>query len=129
MTTFARWAKFNLVGAMGMAVQLAALALFGRCAPRHYLCASAAAIEITLLHNFVWHRRYTWRDRCDATPPFRQFLRFQLSNGLVSIAGNLVLTGLLVGRARLPILLANAIAICCCSAANFYLVDNWVICG
>jgi putative flippase GtrA len=54
-----RWAKFNLVGAVGMAVQLAALARFSRWAPGHYLYASAAAIEITLLHNFVWHLRYT----------------------------------------------------------------------
>jgi hypothetical protein len=28
MNTFIRWGKFNLVGAMGMAVQLGALALF-----------------------------------------------------------------------------------------------------
>ena len=55
MNTFIRWGKFNLVGAMGMVVQLAALAVFSRWAAGHYLCASAAALELTLLHNFVWH--------------------------------------------------------------------------
>ena len=25
--------------------------------------ATAAAVELTLLHNFVWHLHYTWRDR------------------------------------------------------------------
>ena len=71
MNTFIRWAKFNLVGAMGMAVQLAALALFNRWTAGHYLYASAAAIELTLLHNFVWHLHYTWRDRRDgAAAPF-----------------------------------------------------------
>ena len=63
MDMIARWGKFNLVGAVGMAVQLGALALINRLAPGHYMVATAAAIEITLLHNFVWHLHYTWRDR------------------------------------------------------------------
>ena len=63
MNTIVRWGKFNLVGAVGMAVQLGALALINRLAPGHYMLATAAAIEITLLHNFVWHLHYTWRDR------------------------------------------------------------------
>ena len=58
-----RWGKFNLVGVVGMVVQLGALALINRLAPGHYMVATAAAIEITLLHNFVWHLHYTWRDR------------------------------------------------------------------
>ena len=53
MKTVIRWGKFNLVGAMGTVVQLAALALFHRWTPGHELCATAAAIEITLLHNFL----------------------------------------------------------------------------
>jgi putative flippase GtrA len=31
------------------------------------LYATAAAIELTLLHNFVWHLHYTWRDRRDGS--------------------------------------------------------------
>ena len=53
MTPFVRWVTFNLVGAVGMVVQLAALALFSRLLHGSYLIASAAALEITLLHNFV----------------------------------------------------------------------------
>ena len=55
MNTLLRWGKFNLVGAMGMGLQLAALALFNRWTAGHYLYASALAIELTLLHNFIWH--------------------------------------------------------------------------
>ncbi len=65
VSSFTRWWKFNLVGAMGMAVQLAALALFARMVPGHYLVASAGAVELAVLHNFVWHVHYTWRDRRD----------------------------------------------------------------
>jgi putative flippase GtrA len=125
MSTLIRWGKFNLVGAMGMVVQLAALALLNRVAPGHYLIATAAAIEIALLHNFVWHVHFTWRDRRNQTALVGQLLRFHLANGLVSMLGNLALMRLLVQQAHLPVLVANAIAILCCSIANFFMGNRW----
>lgn len=125
MNTWMRWARFNLVGAVGMAVQLGALAALSRCAPAHYLAASAAALEITLLHNFVGHMNYTWRDRRHGLPLLNQLIRFHLSNGLVSMAGNLVLMRVLVAEARVPVLAANAIAILGCSLINFWMGDCW----
>jgi putative flippase GtrA len=110
---------------IGVAVQLTALALFNRLAPGHYLYATAAAIEITLLHNFAWHLHYTWRDRRDGAALIARLVRFHLSNGLVSMLGNLALMRLLVHRAHLPLLGANAIAILCCSLVNFYLGNKW----
>lgn len=126
MNTFIRWGKFNLVGAMGMVVQLTALALLNRWAPGHYLYASAAAVELTLLHNFVWHLHYTWHDRRDDSALLTQFVRFHLSNGLVSLLGNLALMRLLVQEAHLPVLISNFIAILCCSIVNFCLGNDWV---
>ena len=125
MKTLIRWGKFNLVGAMGMVVQLAALALINRWAAGHYLYASAAAVEITLLHNFVWHLHYTWRDRRDSDTRMVQLLRFHLSNGLVSMLGNLALMRLLVEGAHMHPIAANCIAILCCSLVNFGLGDYW----
>ena len=122
--TLARWGKFNLVGAMGVVVQLAALALFNRLAAGHYLYASAAAIELTLLHNFFWHLHYTWRDRRDSAP-LAPFVRFHLSNGLVSMLGNLALMRVLVHQVHLPLLAANGIAILACSIVNFSLGNSW----
>jgi putative flippase GtrA len=108
-----------------MVVQLAALALFNRCVPGHYLLASAAALELTLLHNFVAHLHYTWSDRRHNSALLAQLLRFHLSNGLVSMLGNLALMRLLVGVAHTPLLVANAIAILCCSILNFCMGNNW----
>ncbi|MGH9596009.1 MAG: GtrA family protein [Edaphobacter sp.] len=125
MNTFVRWWKFNLVGAMGMVVQLASLALLSRCVGVHYLFASAAAVELAVLHNFVWHVHFTWRDRRDSSTLLSQLMRFHLSNGLVSIVGNLVLMRILVHEARVPLLVANGIAILCCSVVNFCLGDSW----
>ncbi|HWG19376.1 MAG TPA: GtrA family protein [Terracidiphilus sp.] len=129
MNTLIRWGKFNLVGAMGMAVQLGALALLNRWMGGHYLFATAGAIELTLLHNFIWHLHYTWRDRRDRSEMLAQCLRFHLSNGLVSMMGNLALMRLLVHEAHLPVLVANGIAILGCSIVNFCLGDLWAFAG
>jgi putative flippase GtrA len=125
MRRLIRWGKFNLVGAAGVVVQLAALAFFNRVVPGHYLCATVAAIELTLLHNFAWHARYTWSDRLNGSAIFVQLLRFHLSNGVVSLLGNLVLMWILVQEARVPLLVSNAVAILCCSMLNFVVADRW----
>lgn len=123
MTTLVRWAKFNLVGVLGMGVQLAVLFVLNRLFAGHYLLATCVALELTLLHNFWWHLRYTWGDRLNLAP--HALLRFHVSNGLVSLAGNLVLMRWLVQGAHLPVLAANATAIVCCSVLNFMLGARW----
>ena len=114
------------MGALGVPVQLTLLALFNRWMAGRYLYAAAAAIELTLLHNFIWHLRFTWRDRRGAESPLTQFLRFQLSAGLIAIGGNLLLMRLLVGGAHLPVVVSNLVAIAFCSMANFWTGDRWV---
>ncbi|MGD0546652.1 MAG: GtrA family protein [Terracidiphilus sp.] len=126
MNLFIRWCKFNLVGAAGMAVQLGVLDLFNRWAAGHYLYASAAALEVTLLHNFAGHLHYTWRDRRNHSALLGQLLSFHLANVLVSMAGNLALMRVLVDEAHLPVLVANSLAILCCAMVNFCLGNDWV---
>jgi len=117
-----RWLKFNAVGGMGVAVQLAALALFKSGLHLHYLLATAAAVELALLHNFVWHERWTWKDRGPGGRGGR-LVRFHLANGLVSIVVNLALMRLLVGTMHWPYLAANVAAIAAGSLANFFMGD------
>lgn len=126
MNTFARWWKFNVVGAGGMAVQLASLAAMNRWDGGHYLLASCVAVEAAVLHNFVWHLRYTWRDRRDGASRLGQLVRFHLSNGMTSMVGNLALMRVLVGRVHLPVVPANAMAVVCCSVVNFWIGHRWV---
>ena len=120
-----RWVKFNAVGAVGMMVQLGALAVLNRWMAGRYLMATAVAIEITLLHNFFWHVRYTWRDRADSAG-MGSLVRFHLSNGLVSMVGNLALMPLLVGWMGMRVLAANGVAVLACSVVNFWLGNGWV---
>lgn len=129
MSLFARWIRFNVVGTMGMAVQLSTLALLSRCDGGHYLLASAVAVEVAVLHNFTWHLRLTWADRRAGSAVLGQLARFHLANGAVSLLGNLSLMRLLVGNVHLPLLAANSIAVVCCSVVNFCLGHNWVFAG
>jgi putative flippase GtrA len=125
MNTLVRWCKFNLVGAMGMAVQLGALALLNRRFAGHYLLASAASVELAVMHNLLWHLHYTWRDRRGEASRIQMAVRFHLTNGLVSIAGNLLLMRVFYREAHLPLIAANLLAIVCCSVINFNLGDRW----
>lgn len=125
MTPLIRFLRFNLVGALGVLVQLTTLAILNHAIPAHYLLTSTLAVELTLLHNFAWHMHYTWPETA-RHDPIPQLVRFHLSNGLVSIAGNLVLMRLFVHTAHLPPLLANALTIAICGLANFLFAHRFV---
>jgi putative flippase GtrA len=124
---FLRWMKFNLVGAIGIGVQLLflwTLTSFGL----GYLLATALAVEAAVLHNFIWHERFTWIERCEAGigSTLERLLRFNLTTGVVSIGGNLLFMRLLVGCTHLRPMLASMISIAICSVVNFAVSDRWV---
>jgi putative flippase GtrA len=123
-----RWLKFNFVGAVGIAVQFAALALFADLLHLNYLAATALAVETAVLHNFLWHQRFTWKHlpRGAASDVALRLFRFHLGNGLVSIAGNLLLMRLLTGSLHLDKYPAAALAIAVCALANFT-VSEWFV--
>ena len=113
---------------MGVAVQLGVLYLMTRALNTNYLVATVLAVEAAILHNFCWHERYTWKTRTEADPrgTLRRLMRFNLSNGGVSLIGNLVLMKLLVSKFGLPVLAANIGAIATCSTVNFLVAEYFV---
>ena len=123
-----RWLKFNTVGAMGMAVQLGSLGLFVHVLGLHYLLATALAVEMAVLHNFIWHRRWTWADRQGISVPAWGvvLLRFNLTTGMISIVGNLISMRVLAGAAGLEPIVANLLSIILCSLVNFLVCDYFV---
>lgn len=127
-STLMRWCKFNLVGGMGIVVQFAALFLLKSVLRFDYLLATAIAVEAAVVHNFVWHEQFTWADRVQASwrQSLPRLLRFNLTNGAVSILGNLALMKVMVGFGHLNYLLANGIAIAMCSMVNFIVSEQWV---
>ena len=116
-----RWAAFNGVGALGIVVQLGALAIMIRGFDVPYLWATAIAVELAVLHNFLWHQRWTWRDRrhTSAVQTAGRLWRFHMLNGFVSLAGNLTIARLLTGELHADPLASNIAAIMVCSMLNF----------
>lgn len=124
---FPRWVLFGSVGAMGIGVQLAVLALLLEGFGIRYLWATALAVEAAVLHNFFWHERWTWGDRRRGGRELpKRLLRFHAANGLLSLAGNVGLVRLLVEGAGLHPMAANALAIAVCSFLNFVAGDRLV---
>jgi putative flippase GtrA len=123
--TLERWLKFTAVGGMGIAVQLVVLAGLKNGFGLNYLLATAVAVEAAVLHNFLWHQRFTWRDRRTGKSLGR-LLKFNVTAGTFSILGNLALMKLLIELAHFEYLPANGIAIAACCMANFLLSDRFV---
>lgn len=121
-----RLARFVIVGAAGFTLQivcLQALVVLGL----HYLAATALAVEAAILHNFVWHAAWTWRDR--PTHPadvWGRLLRFNSVSAAASILGNVAIVWTLVHGFRVPVAAANAVAVAMVSALNYAGLTRWV---
>jgi putative flippase GtrA len=123
-----RWLVFNLIGGMGILLQLAVLSGLTHLMEWHYLAATAAAVEAAIMHNFVWHERWTWAERAAGgrVAMLHRLIRFHLANGAVSLAGNVLLMRFFVGELALNTSTANLAAIAICSILNFFAGDRLV---
>ncbi len=127
-TLMRRWIAFNFVGGLGVLVQLATLAALTGWLGLHYLVGTALAVEAAVLHNFIWHERWTWSDRLghDKEGMWKRLVRFHLANGALSIGGNLILMRLFVGSWSMNYAVANIVTISICSILNFLAGDRFV---
>jgi putative flippase GtrA len=87
------------------------------------LLATALAVEAAVIHNFCWHRIWTWGER--GVAPTR-FLHFQMTTGLVSMAGNLVGMSVAAGVLHVPLIPANLAAIAMTHVFNYVVADRFV---
>ena len=119
MSTHTRLARFAIVGAAGFIVQivcLQALVALGL----YYLVATAIAVEAAILHNFVWHAAWTWRDRpTRAADMWGRLLRFNGVSAAASILGNVAIVWALVHGLRVPFVVATGLAVAMVSALNY----------
>jgi putative flippase GtrA len=133
--------RFAGVGVMGFGVQLGVLHVLTAYLRLEYALAVVLAVEAAILHNFVWHQGWTWRDRLaassrvnggtEAAPPGRSaslglLLRFNAASGPVSLLGNVLLTALFVELVGAPVIIANVLAVIALTVANFLLADRLV---
>ena len=127
MKILRRFVRFNAVGALGVAVQLTVLWVLVDLWGVAYTLATALAVAMAVLHNFVWHQHWTWGDRhSDGSATALAFVRFAGTNGVISIVGNVAIMLVLVDGTGAPPLIANAIAIATCGLVNFAMSDLFV---
>jgi putative flippase GtrA len=123
---------FLMVGGMGFLIQIGSLALLTMAAGWPYGPATAIAVQLTVLHNFFWHERWTWHDRTTARHGHgmpRRLAMYEATAGVTSIAGNLLVTAVGVEFLGFSALAANAMAVAFTSVANFLAADRWVFTG
>jgi putative flippase GtrA len=122
-----RAVRFVGVGFVGFVMQLLALAALTQIGV-HYSVATVVAVELAILHNFIWHQHWTWRDRRAVTvrAAAARLAKFNAASGAVSIAGNVGLTFLFVELAHLPLLVANTLAVATLALVNYTVADRFV---
>src|SRR6185503_19515027 len=114
MSPMFRTARFIAVGWLGFVIQIVTLALLTALARWPWLPATCVAVEAAIVHNYLWHERWTWKDRGGATTAAlrcARFAKYNIATGFVSIAGNVVLTGLYLELLQVPAVAANTLAV------------------
>jgi len=122
-----RYTRFAGVGVMGFAIQLATLTVLTAWFRVPHVVALCLAVEAAILHNFLWHERWTWRDRtADTTLRARveRFVRFNAASGAVSLTGNVILTMIVISITHAPVPVANVAAVLCLTLLNYRIADR-----
>jgi dolichol-phosphate mannosyltransferase len=118
---------FIVVGVAGYVLQTTVLWLLVGRMGLPVVPATLVATEAAVLHNFVWHARWTWADRpAGLGAMVMRLLRFNLANGGVSLAGGAALMALLVIVFGVHYLAANLVTVVACSVVNYLASDRWV---
>jgi len=122
-----RWLRFNAIGMMGTGVQLVVILFLKTLFQLNYLIATMIAVQCSLIHNFFWHQRWTWKNSVNTSrrESFQRFLKFNSTSGTISMMGNLGFTSVLVQAVHLPYLVCNVLAIGGCNVLNFVLANNF----
>jgi dolichol-phosphate mannosyltransferase len=116
--------KFLCVGAMGVVVNSAALWMLVHHLGWPYLVSSPVAIQLSIVHNFIWHDRWTFNDRRANGTWFARLKSYEVVT-LAGMALNWVLLMVLVGWAGQPLLLANLCGIAAGTLLNFAMSKLW----
>jgi putative flippase GtrA len=122
MTIVQRLARFGSVGVLGTIVRLTTVAVLdGAGLPA--MASTLAGIAAAVAHNFAWHRHWTWADRTAGAGVRATFARFAAANGTMSVVGAVLVVPLL---SRVPVVVANLVAILLVGLVNFVLSDRAV---
>jgi putative flippase GtrA len=121
-----RGGRFLLSGLAGFVAQVAALSLLVSLTTLHYAVATVIAVEIAIVVNFIFHERWTWRDRTRDTGAAGRLLRFNALTGITSILGGVAVTALLVETMGMNPIVASVLSVVTLGVVNFIGADTLV---
>lgn len=116
--------KFNVVGGVGVMVNLLSYILFNDYLHLHYIISGTLATELAIINNFILNDLWTFRDRKKT----RLWIRFSLFHAS-RILGLLVTLGtlyIMVDMLRLDEFFSYVIAVGIGVIVNFYTSDVYV---
>ena len=117
---------FTMVGISGIVVNNVLLYLLIEFLALPLSIASLFAIQLAIFNNFVWNRRFTWRDRdMRGWQAIRRgLIKFTLVSWIAGALNWLILL-ILDYTTDLHYIIANLIAILIASILNYVLNDFW----
>jgi putative flippase GtrA len=116
-----RMARFAVVGGVGTAINIVALLLLSRCAGLPLAAASALAVELSAVSNYLLNDSWTFAAR---TPTVRRFARFNIA-AVLGLALN-VFTVWFLTRLGLYFLVADLVGIAFGFTLNYAFSVSWV---
>lgn len=124
---FKQFLKFGTVGGLGVAVNSGVLYLCTEWIRLDYRVGSIIAIELAILHNFLWNYLWTFgnRGRRSLRHAGRSLVKFNISSSMTALAVNWVTLVFLTEVAGLNYLLSNLVGITLGTTSNFLLSRHW----
>ncbi len=118
--------KFCLVGVSGFLVNMSILWFLTEKVGVYYLLSSIAAIEISLLNNYVLNDLWTWHDRGKEgkTEYFKRMLQYHVSSSAAMLT-NISILWILTELFGIYYLASNIFGILCGALLNFFINDRW----
>jgi putative flippase GtrA len=124
-----RGGKFMLVAWLGMVVNTGYLYLFKGVLRIPIIPASMMAIEIAIIHNFIWYRQWAWKDRGGITgrPGFlRQLFAYNVATGVVDFTMNVSVLWALSTFLHVHYLIANILGMIAGPFIKFWINDRMI---
>lgn len=124
---FGRFLKFALVGVLGLVVNTAFLYLlttyvFGEAL---YMLSAAISLELSILNNFYFNERWTFRDRSFSDALFGRLVKFHVSRILGAVT-TLTALYLLTEHLKIYYLLSNIVGVGFGTLVNYLTSRFWV---
>jgi putative flippase GtrA len=120
-----RFARFGIVGASGLVVNMLVLAALAEIAGVQYLAAAIIATQASTAWNFLLTERWVFSDRANQSGVFRRAaLFFAMNNAALLLRAPTLF--ILVTAAGINYLVANLVSLVALTLIRFAVADGWI---